>query len=367
MLLLEGPLAVTHLSVWLGSDPAATNWGLVGMILVGMVAITKGGDLFTDSSVDIARMTRIPTVIIGATIVSMATSFPEFMVSVTGTLAGTTDFAVGNAIGSCICNIGLVIGFCAIFEYFLARRKKRTPGIEAKRSLLTGPGGYMLMITIATWLAALFLPGQAAVHDQPAAYGIARWEGMLLLGVMVVYLGYSVRSARQARGVERDPDSEDDGKFTWSAMLKAGFIFLLGTAVVVVGSRLLVANGERAALLLGVPELIVGLTLFAVGTSLPELAITVIAVIKGQDALGLGNILGSNVLNITWVLATCAVLKPLPIGTQTVLVDLPVCLMLTVLLLTMPWKSERISIGTGATLLGCYVIYLAGITIKSLS
>ncbi len=99
------------------------------MIAVGMLAITKGGDLFTDSSVEIARMTRIPPVIVGATIVSTATSFPEFMVSLTGTLAGSAEFAVGNAIGSCLCNIGLIVGVCAVTRGFLAKRRgcDRTP------------------------------------------------------------------------------------------------------------------------------------------------------------------------------------------------------------------------------------------------
>lgn len=109
-------------------------------IALGMLSITKGGDLFTDSSVEIARLTRIPPVIIGATIVSMSTTFPELMVSVTSTLSGKGDLAVGNALGSCLCNIGLIIGSCALLNGFLARRRNTDRAIPVSRFTIVGPG-----------------------------------------------------------------------------------------------------------------------------------------------------------------------------------------------------------------------------------
>ena len=191
--------ANSWLSLLAGSEPATTVTGLLLMIVAGMVAITKGGDLFTDSSVHIAKMTRIPPVIVGATIVSMATSFPEFMVSLTGTLAGSTEFAVGNAIGSCLCNIGLIIGVCSVVQGFLARRNGGAPGIAAARSMLSGPGMFMLGSSLLLCLFSLFAVGGAELGGKPAQFGLSRWQAVILFMGMFWYLGYSIRNARLAR------------------------------------------------------------------------------------------------------------------------------------------------------------------------
>jgi cation:H+ antiporter len=134
-------------------------------------------------------------------------------------------------------------------------------------------------------------------------------------------------------------------------------VFIVASAIVVIGSRVLVCNGEEIALRMGVPKLVLGLTLFAVGTSLPELSISLIAVLKGHEALGIGNIIGSNVLNICWVLASCALVKPLPIGRQTIL--------LTVMLIAFPWKSGRITSLAGGMVLLVYVLHLLFITLAN--
>jgi len=347
-----------------GSTAPNTLWALVALLLAGMAAITKGGDLFTDSSVDIARMTRIPPVIVGATIVSTATSFPEFMVSLTGTLAGATEFAVGNAIGSCLCNIGLIIGVCGIVRGYIARKQDKPSGIAASREMLQGPGMYMLASCLAVFAFSLFSSGGAVLSGQPTQFGLARWQAGLLFIGMFVYLGYSARVARLAmHAAALSDEAADEPKATAAGFVKAGVVFCLATAMVVIGSRLLVTNGEAIALRMGVPRLVLGLTLFAIGTSLPELTISLMAVLKGHEALGIGNIVGSNVLNITWVLASCALVKPLPIALQTVIVDLPVTLLLTVLLLVLPWKSERISTQTGWIMLLIYLAHLIGITV----
>lgn len=347
-----------------GSAAPDSLWALIALLLAGMVAITKGGDLFTDSSVEIARMTRIPPVIVGATIVSTATSFPEFMVSLTGTLAGATEFAVGNAIGSCLCNIGLIIGVCGIVRGYIARKRGETSGIAASREMLQGPGMYMLASCVGVFVFSLFSSGGAVLNGQPVQFGLARWQAGLLFIGMFVYLGYSARVARLAMHAAALSDEAPDAPMaTTGGFVKAGIVFCVATAMVVIGSRLLVTNGEVIALRMGVPRLVLGLTLFAIGTSLPEFTISLIAVLKGHEALGIGNIVGSNVLNITWVLASCALVKPLPIALQTVVVDLPVTLLLTVLLLVLPWRSERISTQTGWIMLLIYLAHLIGITV----
>lgn len=351
----------------MGSEPATALWAILLLIVVGLLAITKGGDLFTDSSVHIARMTRIPPMIVGATIVSMATSFPEFMVSVTGTLAGSMEFAVGNVVGSCLCNIGLVIGVCAIVRSVVARRTQSQPGIAASRQVLSGPGMFMLATAVLSCVFSAFDSGIVDAAGQPVGFGLARWQAGILLIGMFWYLGYSVRQANRARYDSSLTRGPDEPKVTAMEIVRVAATFVLACGVVVIGSRQLVTNGEALAGMLGIPKLVLGLTLFAVGTSLPELTISLIAVLKGHEALGIGNIVGSNVLNICWVLASCAIIRPLPIATQTVVVDLPVTLLLTVMLLALPWKSERISTGMGWAILTVYMVYLTGVTVANLS
>ena len=350
-----------------GSEPATSVAGLLFLIVVGMLAITKGGDMFTDSSVNIARMTNIPPVIVGATIVSTATSFPEFMVSLTGTLAGSAEFAVGNAIGSCLCNIGLIIGVCAVVRGYLAKKNGGAPGIAADRDMLRGPGMFMLGSCLLLCIFSLFSSGGAEANGAATQFGVSRWQATILFAGMFWYLAYSVRNARLARyEASLDQDNETP-KVSGRAIAMTATTFVLASVVVVLGSRLLVCNGEQLALRMGVPKLVLGLTLFAVGTSLPELAISLIAVLKGHEALGIGNIIGSNVLNICWVLASCALVKPLPIAMQTVIVDLPVTLLLTVLLLWLPWKSQRISTLAGTVMLLVYVAHLVGVTVAGVN
>lgn len=350
-----------------GSEAAASTFGLLLLIAVGMLAITKGGDLFTDSSVDIARMTSVPPVIVGATIVSTATSFPEFMVSITGTLSGATEFAVGNAIGSCLCNIGLIIGVCAIVRGAIAKKQNKPTGIVAARDMLRGPGGFMLASCVGVFVFSLFSAGGAELNGSQTKFGLSKWQAGILCFGMFWYLAYSIRTARRARYESSLKAGHEKEHVSGKRVVKAVAIFTVATAMVVIGSRLMVCNGEEIALRMGVPKLVLGLTLFAIGTSLPEFTISLIAVLKGHEALGIGNIIGSNVLNITWVLASCALVTPLPIAPQTVLVDLPVTLLLTVLVLILPWKAERISTGTGWLLLGIYLLHLVGITVAGVA
>lgn len=343
------------LDLALGNAAPENLWFCTLLVLVGMALITKGGDLFTDSAVAIARATRIPPVIIGATIVSMATTFPEFMVSLTGALQGNSDFAVGNALGSCICNIGLIVGTCALLKGYLAKKRNEEPGIPVNRVTILGPGLFMLAAGMATWCFGFFDNGGGNEK-----YSLVRWQGGILAVLFVVYLGYSLRSALQARFESEITHEEEDAEDEIRTHLgKEFFMFAIGAALVVLGSRLLVANAEHIALQMGVPKLIVALTVLAIGTSLPEYMISLMAVIKGHGSLGIGNIFGANVLNICWVVATCSLINPLPIKFQTIVLDGPVMLLLMISMLVLGWKKEKISTKSGAVLCTIYLAYYA--------
>ena len=298
-----------------GLDAPASILISLLFILLGMFSITKGGDLFTDSSVEIARLTRIPPVIIGATIVSMSTTFPELMVSVTSTVSGKGDLAVGNALGSCLCNIGLIIGTCALLKGYLSWRRKTESGIPVSRLTIVGPGFFMLFAGVLVWLFSLFSAGGAMTQaGEPAEFGIARWQAGILLCVLAGYILFSLRVAMASRhdfGAEQEQPPEVKNMKVYC--IKLGTAFFCGAFLVLWGSKLLVTNAVQVARYFEVSELLIGLTILAVGTSLPEFTISVLSVVKGHGALGTGNIIGANVLNITMVIATCALIHPLPI------------------------------------------------------
>ena len=328
------------------------------LILVGMALITKGGDLFTDSAVAIARATRIPPVIIGATIVSVATTFPEFMVSLTAALDERSGFAVGNALGSCCCNIGLIVGTCAILKGILAKKRNEEAGIPVNRVTLLGPGLFMLAAGLAVWCFSMFDNAGLKEKGEPIPYALLRWQGTVLVVLLLFYLGYSLRTALKARFettmTEEETEAEEEIRERMSKQL---VMFVLGALLVVLGSRLMVASAAYLAKEFGVSELVIGLTILAIGTSLPEYTISLMAVIKGHGSLGIGNIIGANVLNICWVVATCSLINPLPIEWQTIILDGPVMLLLMVTLLALGWKRERISMSNGIVLFGIFAVY----------
>jgi cation:H+ antiporter len=353
--LAAGP---NFLQVMFGLKAAGSLVANLVLLGLGMLLITHGGDLFTDSAVDVARVTRVPPVIIGATIVSMATTFPEFMVSLTGTLRGHPDFAVGNALGSCCCNIGLIIGSCALINGYLAPRRGTQTGIPASRLTLRGPGAFMLVAGVAVWAFSLFdNAGLVDENGNTVPFAIARWQAGVLVVLLVAYLGYSLRTALQARFAEVTRTEAEADQEAERRIIQIVVLFAVGAGLVVVGSKLLVENSVQIAFAMGVPKLIVGLTVLAIGTSLPEFTISLLAVLKGHGALGIGNIIGANVLNICWVVATCALIKPLPIQWQTVVLDGPVVLLMMTLLIGLAWKNERFSMRSGAVLITVYALY----------
>ncbi len=340
----------------------APNSILISLLFIalGMLSITKGGDLFTDSSVEIARLTRVPPVIIGATIVSMSTTFPELMVSVTSTLSGKGDLAVGNALGSCLCNIGLIIGSCALLNGYLARKRNTESSIPVSRFTIVGPGSFMLFSGVTVWLFSLFSTGDAVTQNgAPAEFAIARWQAGILLCILAAYILFTLRVALRSRhdfGEEQENPPHVENVKTY--YFKLAFAFFCGACLVILGSKLLVTNAVQVARYFEVSELLIGLTILAVGTSLPEYTISVLSIVKGHGALGTGNIIGANVLNITMVIATCALIRPLPIPKQTVLLDGPVVILLILAMLGLSWRRKQISPLSGLILLTIYVGYL---------
>jgi cation:H+ antiporter len=359
VLILAESFSAADVGHWMGllygAGAASTTTANVLLVLLGMMAITKGGDLFTGSAVTIARATRISPALIGATIVSLATTFPEFVVAVTGVLRGSASLGVGNALGSCCCNIGLIIGSCAIINGLLAHFRGTDSGLVASRQMLAGPGLFMMAGGIALWaFSASGHPPLSARHQ------IAGWEGLALGLLLVVYLVYSAfRAIRQSHASGPAVEEAKCRPQLRGVVGRQLLVFMLGAGLVCVGSRVLIENAAQIARTFHVSELVIGLTILAVGTSLPEYTVAIMAVIKGQSSLGIGNIIGANVLNICGVVATCAVITPLPIDGHTLMLDVPAVLILMAMLPLIAWKSERISPWGGAMLVCVYTSYMA--------
>ncbi len=250
---------------------------IIGFI-AGLLFIIKGGDVFVDSALYIAKKAKIPPLIMGATIVSLTTTLPELFVSTMASSSGHSEMAIGNAIGSIICNTGLILGLCALLSPVTLKNRNALPKAVL---LLASIGAYALLV----WTSK----------------GLERTGAMVLyclLGLFI-YLNLSELKTEQA---DVEADEEEGQPFKKSSLLS----FLLGAVFIIFGARLLVTSGSDLAAIVGVPEKIISLTLIALGTSLPELVTAMTAIRKKENAFSLGNIIGANILNITLVLSSAA-------------------------------------------------------------
>ena len=319
---------------------------VIPLLVLGLVLTVKGGDLFVDAAVWIAEVSGLPRFLIGATVVSLATTLPELAVSLLATWRGAGGIAAGNAVGSVAANLGLILGLTLC----LARGVGAREGLLRKLAL-------MALSASALWLACR--SGALAPIWTP-----------ILPCLCAAFLMDSVRSARRrALPREKRPSPTAWASFT------SGLKFACGSAGIAVGARLLSDNGVALARLCGVSDGVVGATLVAVGTSLPELATAVAALRRGEASLCVGNIVGANVIDLTLILPLCAALHslalrgapdggaapggiPLPLPRQTLALDLPFCLVLTLLAALPPLAEGRFRRFQGPALLAAYAAYV---------
>ena len=304
---------------------------IVVLFAVGLVLIVKGGDWFVDSASWLAEVTGIPKFIIGATIVSVATTLPEMIVSIMAALDGKVDMAVGNAVGSVVANTGLILALSLICIPGVINRKQFTSKV-------------FLLLAAAAALLVFSLSGQVTLY-----------AGIVLGAIFLLYVADNLRSGKQEAG------GDDRTPFVKAELPKRLLFFAAGAAGIVIGARLLVDNGSELARIMGVPENIIGLTFVAIGTSLPELVTAITSIIKKQGSLSVGNIIGANVIDLALILPICAALSggSLPVNAQTYLLDLPVCLIFTVIAMVPTILSGKFRRWQGFTLMGGYAGYLA--------
>ena len=313
----------------------STPFWIVLLFAAGLVCIIKGGDLFVDAASWIAEASGIPKFIIGATIVSFATTLPEMLVSVFAALEGSADIAVGNAVGSVTANVGLIMCLSLICMECLMTRKQF--GVKA-----------CLLLAAILSLFAFTRDGRLSV-----------WESVFILLIFAGFIAESLIAARREQGTEL---KEDEERPAVSGRALAGNIvkFVLGAAGIVLGAQLLIDNGSAIASLLGVPDAIVAATMIAIGTSLPELVTTLTAIRKKQSSLSVGNIIGANIMDLTLIMPLCSLIlgKPLTVENQGMLLDIPACLIICAAALVPALWKGRFQRWMGFLAGGLYIVYL---------
>ena len=305
------------------------------LFAAGLLCIIKGGDLFVDAASWIAEASGIPKFIIGATVVSFATTMPEMLVSVFAALEGNADIAVGNEVGSVTANTGLIMCLSRVCMTCLMERRQF--GVKA-----------CLLLAAILSLFGFTRDGRLSVA-----------EGLLVLVIFAGFLAESLISARREQGTEL---KEDEERPAVSGKTVAGNIvkFVLGAAGIVLGAQLLIDNGSAIASLLGVPDAIIAATMIAVGTSLPELVTTLTAIRKRESSLSVGNIIGANIMDLTLILPLCSLIlgKPLPVQSQGMLLDIPACLIICAAVLVPALWKGKFQRWMGFLAGGLYIVYL---------
>ena len=297
----------------------------VVFVILGIVLLYFGGNLLVDNSSLLARRWGVSSLVIGLTVVALGTSAPELAASITAALRGAPELALGNVIGSNVANIALILGVTALI-YPLQTRK---PFLRRELPVMIGS---------AALLPPLLLDGT-----------LSRVDGGLLLVCLGGYL-WALLSRRESVGEQSDVSSERP----WLTTLGA----LLGLGLLVGGAQLLVSGATSLARSFGVPELVIGLTLVAVGTSLPELATAGIAALRREPDIALGNVVGSNIFNVLFILGATALVRPIHIAYRAVALNLWLMVGLSLLLLPLLLTGLRLGRREGVLLLVLYTFYV---------
>lgn len=295
------------------------------LFVLGLLGLFFGGDWLVKGAGGIAQAFRVPPLVIGLTVVGFGTSTPELLVSVQAALGGVPGIAIGNVVGSNSANLLLILGLTAAVGTVIARWAD-----------LRGDVVWMLAASAA--LVPVFWDGR-----------VSRLEGVALTAGILAYIGLALRRVGSAEAPRIAP------RPVWQSAL----ITLLGLVVLMVGARLLVDSATVMARWLGVSEAVIGLTIVAVGTSLPELATSVAAALKGQRDIALGNVIGSNIFNVLAILGITALVAPIPVEARFLSVDVPVMLAVSAAVVALVWWRGAVNRAAGAALLTAYAAYVA--------
>ena len=301
------------------------------LFILGLILICLGGDRLVDAAVAIAKKLGIPQIVVGATIVSLGTTLPEILVSTTAAFDGSASIAAGNAFGSIICNTALIAGLTQTIR----------PSKKIEAAAIRWRGIFFFAVLIGMNLYAYL----TQKFNRPA--------GVVLLLLFAVYAYLNIKRA----GSEGEESEEEDGKKESGPIWKHLLILVVCAVLLYFGTNLLVDNGILIAEALGVPERVIAVTFIALGTSLPELVTSLVSIIKGYGNVGLGNIVGANILNMLLVIGIPSAIAGIPLERSTILIDMPLGLLVMAVLLIPILIRNKSSRVQGVALLAIYAVY----------
>ena len=318
----------------------------VVLLIIGFVFLVKGADAFVEGCSSIARRYHVPSLIIGMTIVAMGTSLPETAVSVTAAITGNNALAVSNAVGSNIFNLMVVVGACTLFTSVVVQ--VNTLKID-----------FPISILCAVLLLILGAAGMSLGHI----------DGVIFIILFLAFILYMIRSAQTSREKNVEPGVEEEEylleaeEIQEMSMGKSVIYIILGAAAIAVGSDWVVDGACTVAAAIGISQTLIGLTVVAFGTSLPELVTSIVAARKGEVDMALGNVIGSNIFNILMVLGIAAAISPVAFLTENI-IDIAVLIVFSVLGWIMAWTKRELNRKEGIIMLLLYVVYVVYICMR---
>lgn len=308
-------------------------WSIL-LLVVGFVLLIKGADFFVEGSSSVAKMLKVPSIIIGLTIVAMGTSLPECAVSITASMTDNNALAVSNAVGSNIFNLMVVCGFCALFNPLVVSRntlKKEFP--------------FSMICAVL-----LLVCGYTAME-------LSRFDGLILLALFAVFLIWMVKSALSARA------NASGGEYEVLPVWKC-IVFIIGGIVAIkFGGDFVVEGASAIAARAGLSQNLIGLTIVACGTSLPELVTSVVAAKKNELDMALGNVIGSNIFNILFVLGIAAGISPIAFIMENV-IDIVILVVMSLIVWGFAWTRQKLDRKEGLIMLVMYAVYLVYICVR---
>lgn len=352
------------------------SWALtIFLLILGLALIIKGGDVFVDAAAWMAEKTGIPKLLIGATIVSIATTLPEMIISFIAAGQGKIDMGIGNAVGSVTVNIGLIMGLALVCMPALIKRKdyllKAILMLGATAILvifgLSGEIGVipsiLLIIIFAIFMSDNIRHARAATLAQKEARAVfeeaPQKDKDLADAAFIEQADAEMELLLENEGAEEDI-AADAGKFARRELLLNVLKFILGAGAIVIGSDLLIDNGSLLATMLGVPERIIAVSIVAIGTSLPEMVTTITAIAKKEHSLSIGNIIGANIIDLTLILPISSLIagQALPVSSQLAMIDIPACLAVGCIAMIPTLISGKFQRWQGVILIVFYLAYL---------
>ena len=308
------------------------------LLIAGFVLLIKGADFFVEGSASIARKLRVPSLIVGMTIVAMGTSLPECSVSINASLTGENSLAISNVLGSNIFNLMVVCGVCALFAPLVVKAETRNRDIT-------------FSILCAVLLGILGFVGME----------LERMDGWIFLVIFVLFLFYMVMSALKARAAGQEVDEGEE--YAVIPVWKSILFIVCGAAAIAFGGDFVVKSASKIATAFGMSPTLVGLTICAIGTSLPELVTSVVAARKKQVDMALGNVIGSNIFNILFVLGISSAISPIAVITEN-LVDVVLLILMSLIVWIFTWTKERVNRAEGAGMVLLYIGYWVYICVR---